>query len=157
MSYRTYIGRINSTILFKGKNKGIVYLRPITIGMVLDCFKQDFEKKYHYLGYVYPIFREGTEGYKLNTDLIKFIDKQTKPWWCPRSFLNLLNLLGNDNSIVRVRNRRLHKLLLKLTGGVRITDQKTKWDTVRIYGSFTKEIQDEVTRVSKEMNKLLDN
>lgn len=146
---------IKSTIIFKGKKKGMVYLQPITLEMILNCFKRDFENKYRYLGFIYPIFREGTEGYKLNTDLIKFIDKQSKPWWCPRFFLNILNLFGNDNSIVRVRNRKLHELHQRLTGGIRITDQKTKYDTVRIYGSFTKEIQDEVTRVSIEMNKLL--
>jgi len=54
----------------------------------------------------------------------------------------LLRLFGNDNSTVRLRNRRLHNLFNKITGGIQITDTKWKYDSFRIYGSFTKELDE---------------
>jgi hypothetical protein len=36
-------------------------------------------------------------------------------------------LFGSDNSIVRVRNRKLHDLQRKLTKGIMFMDWKTKW------------------------------
>jgi hypothetical protein len=36
-------------------------------------------------------------------------------------------VFGNDRSIVRVRNHKLHNLHRKLTKGIRLNDYKTKW------------------------------
>jgi hypothetical protein len=55
------------------------------------------------------------------------MDYEAKPKWCPRWFLRFLDVFGNDRSIVRVRNHKLHNLYNKLTRGIRITDYKTKW------------------------------
>jgi len=70
--------------------------------------------------------------------LIIFLDHKAKRWWCPRWFLRFLHLFGNDNSIVRVRNRTLANLSDKLTKGIMMVDYKTKWTwydlRISIYG-----------------------
>ena len=72
------------------------------------------------------------------------MDYKAKPKWCPRWFLRFLQLFGNDNSIVRVRNRRLSNLKRKLTKGIQLTDYKTKWYDydlrISVYG--TDQMQD---------------
>jgi hypothetical protein len=72
------------------------------------------------------------------------MDYKAKPKWCPRWFLRFLQLFGNDNSIVRVRNRRLSNLKRKLTKGIQLTDYKTKWYEydlrISVYG--TSQMQD---------------
>jgi hypothetical protein len=55
------------------------------------------------------------------------MDAEAKPTWCPRWFLRFLDVFGNDKSIVRVRNRKLHNLFRKLTKGIVFWDYKTKW------------------------------
>jgi hypothetical protein len=88
-------------------------------------FPKNFHEKYSYLGSV-PFFEDGPE-FKAMLGLVLAMDYAAKPKWCPRWFLRFLHLYGNDNSIVRVRNRRLSDLKTKLTGGILIWDYKTKW------------------------------
>ena len=59
--------------------------------------------------------------------LVLAMDYEAKPFWCPRWFLRFLHVFGNDKSIVRVRNRRLHNLHQRLTKGITFYDWKTKW------------------------------
>jgi hypothetical protein len=72
------------------------------------------------------------------------MDYEAKPKFCPRWFLRFLHLFGCDNSIVRVRNRFLHDLSRRLTGGILIWDYKTKWSDydLRISISAPKYLQD---------------
>ena len=72
------------------------------------------------------------------------MDYEAKPKWCPRWFLRFLHLFGCDNSIVRVRNRRLHNLFRNLTKGILFWDYKTKWSSydLRISISAPKHLQD---------------
>jgi hypothetical protein len=88
-------------------------------------FPKTFYEKYGYLGSV-P-WREDGELFKAMEPLLIFMDYKAKPKWCPRWFLRFLHVFGSDKSIVRVRNRRLHNLLSKLTKGIIIYDYKTKW------------------------------
>ena len=88
-------------------------------------FPRNFHEKYKYLGCV-PWDEEGSM-FKAMEPLIIFMDHKAKPWWCPRWFLRFLHLFGNNNSIVRIRNRTLSDLKSKITGGVLIWDYKTKW------------------------------
>lgn len=106
-------------------------------------FPKDFSERYSYLGYTYIPYKEGTYPHEVVRNVIKSIDRTVKPKWCPRWFLRFLQRYGNDNSVVRVRNRTLHNLHKKLTDGIFITDIKTKWspDDIRIYGYFTNDIQ----------------
>jgi len=111
-----------------------------SILVFLRCFYTDFRNKYHYLGYPYSPFVNATENDILFKQLIRDIDKIVKPKYIPRFVLNLAHLYGMDNSIIRIRSRRIYKLRNKLTKCVLIQDVKIKYGTLRIYGSFNEEI-----------------
>jgi len=114
-------------IIFKGKKKGMIHTMDIELSDIWAVFfPADFNQKYKYLGSV-PWNPEG-DIFKALEPLVIFMDYKAKPWWCPRWFLRLLHLFGNDNSIVRVRNWYLHNLFRNITKGYMITDYKTKWN-----------------------------
>lgn len=128
-----------------------VVLQKISFNLFFSCF---FTKnKYRYLGYTCIPYSKGSEEYKVILDFLKFVDKNIRPTYIPRFVLRLLHLFGNDNSIVRVRNRFLHKLHNKILKGVFITDIKTKWYDydIRIYGYFPDFIQDEIDKVEDKI------
>ena len=103
------------------KNKA--YLQKITLKDIrVIFFPKNFYEKYSYLGSV-PYKGEKSMLHALTIAM----DHEAKPKWCPRWFLRFLNLLGCDNSIVRVRNKHAYHLFMKLTKGIRIWDYKTKW------------------------------
>jgi len=131
-----------SLLFWKGRKKGIIHTRDITLDDLRAVFfPRDFEEKYSYLGCV-P-YGKG-DIFKAMEPLVIFMDHKAKPKWCPRWFLRFLQLFGNDNSIVRVRNRRLSNLKRKLTKGIQLTDYKTKWYDydlrISVYG--TSQMQD---------------
>jgi len=114
-------------IISKGKKKGIIHTMDIELSDIWAVFfPADFNQKYKYLGAV-PWNTSG-DIFKVLEPLVIFMDYKAKPWWCPRWFLRLLHLFGNDNSIVRVRNWSLHNLYRHITKGYMITDYKTKWN-----------------------------
>lgn len=148
---------IKEMVLIKGGKKGSVYLQDITVDDIRAIFyTRNDQEKYRYLGITWNIFREGSQEHYSLKDFIKKVDKVAKPWWCPRWFLRLLHLAGNDNSIVRVRNWKAHRLQNKLTGGIMIQDIKTKYGTLRVYGSFPEEIMDELTKLENFINPKLE-
>jgi len=113
-------------ILFKGKKKGIIHTMDIRLKDVIAVFvPKNFHEKYKYLGSV-P-WREEGGIFKALEPLVIFMDYKARPKWCPRWVLRFLHLFGSDNSIVRVRNWRLHNLKNDLTKGYMIFDYKTKW------------------------------
>jgi hypothetical protein len=59
--------------------------------------------------------------------LVIAMDGEARPRWCPKWFLRFLHLFGNDNSVVRIRNRFLNKLHNRITKGIFLWDYKTKW------------------------------
>lgn len=131
-----------------------VTFRNITYKDIWVCFFPKDEWEYYmYLGYVSFLYRQGTKEYELIKNLVKFIEKEAKPFWCPRFVLRLLHLYGNDNSIVRCRSQRLSSWHRKLLGGIFITDMKTKWDSwdIRVYGSFTKEINNKIYETEEKI------
>lgn len=112
-------------IIFKGKKYKFITTMDITLDDIRAVFfPKNFHEKYKYLGSV-P-WGEG-DIFKAMEPLVIFMDHKAKPWWCPRFVLRFLHLFGDDNSIVRVRNRRLSELKRKLTKGYGIIDYKTKW------------------------------
>jgi hypothetical protein len=116
-------------ILFKGKKAkiGPVKTMDIELSDIWSVFfPADFYQKYRYLGSV-P-WNEKGDIFEAMEPLVIFMDYKARPWWCPRWFLRFLHLFGNDNSIVRVRNQKLHKLHKVLTKGIFIWDYKTKWE-----------------------------
>jgi hypothetical protein len=88
-------------------------------------FPRGIHDKYQYLGAV-P-WNDGGDISRAMLPLVLLMDHKAKPFWCPRWFLRLLHLYGNDNSVVRVRNWRLHELYQQITKGYFIWDYKTKW------------------------------
>jgi len=132
-----------SLLFWRGRKKGIIHTRSITLDDLRAVFfPKDFYEKYMYLGSV-PWNAEGAI-FKAMEPLVIFMDYKARPKWCPRWFLRLLQLFGNDNSIVRVRNRRLSNLKRMLTKGIQLTDYKTKWYDydlrISVYG--TDQMQD---------------
>lgn len=113
-------------IFWRGRSKGMIHTSNIRFKDVWAVFfPKDFGQKYRYLGT--SVWREDSEYYKALFPLVLALDYEAKPKWCPRWFLRFLHLFGSDNSVVRVRNRRLHNLSKKLTGGIMFVDWKTKW------------------------------
>ena len=138
---------IKEMIISKGKKAklGPVHTMNITIGDLMECVFPRAGNEFGYLGYAYYYVKQDGSVSKQSELLREFfieVDKVARPKWCPKFILRLLNLFGNDRSIVRVRNRRLHDLFNKITGGIQITDTKWKHDSFRIYGSFTKELDE---------------
>lgn len=117
---------IKDIVIFKGKSKKVVSTMDITLDdLRIIFFPKNFYEKYKYLGQSY--IGENGKYFKALYPLILAMDYKAKPKYCPRWFLRFLELFGNDNSIVRVRNWKLSKLHNKLTKGIRFIDWKTKW------------------------------
>jgi hypothetical protein len=115
-----------SLLFWKGRRKGMIHTRDITWEDIRKVFfPKDFYEKYQYLGSV-P-YNELGPIFEVMEPLVIFMDYKARPWWCPRWFLRFLHLFGNDNSIVRVRNRFLSNLNHKITGYIMLMDYKTKW------------------------------
>ena len=134
---------LQSILFWKGRSKGMIYTRNITLEDIREIFfPKTFSEKYSYLGAI-P-YRDDSDISKAILPLILAMDYEAKPKWCPRWFLRFLDVFGNDKSIVRVRNRRLHNLSRKLTKGIMMWDYKTKWENydLRISISAPKYLQD---------------
>jgi hypothetical protein len=120
------VDTIKGLLFWRGRKKGMIYTRDITLDDIRAVFfPENFYEKYKYLGSV-P-YRELGPLFKAMYPLVLAMDYEAKPKGCPRWFLRFLHLFGSDNSIIRVRNRTLHNLVVKLTKGIMMNDYKTKW------------------------------
>lgn len=120
------INLAHSLVFWKGRKKGIIHTRNIEWEDIRYIFApKNFHEKYCYLGCV-P-YDENSKIFRAMLPLVLAMDYEAKPKWCPRWFLRFLDVFGNDRSIVRVRNHKLHNLHRKLTKGIRLNDYKTKW------------------------------
>lgn len=124
--------------LLKGKKYKYVHLRDIYLDDVRAVFfPKNFWEKYRYLGSV-P-YQEKGRIFDALLPLVLLMEYEAKPWWCPRWFLRFLHLFGSDNSVVRVRNWKLHQLFRKITKETLLVDYKTKWSDndlrLTVYGS----------------------
>lgn len=139
--------------------RNIIYMKlfeKLKIGDVIAIFfPKNFNEKYRYLGYTYIPYKEGSQQYNIVLEFYNRLDKKVRPGYCPKIFLRFLELFGNDNSIVRVRNWGLHNLFNKITKGYRVRDCKTKWSEsdIRIYGSFDDELDDLIDIVEEKIIK----
>jgi len=129
---------LKSLIFWKGRSKGMIHTRDIKWDDIRAIFfPKSFHEKYRYLGSV-P-WKEDGDIFKAMEPLIIFMDYKARPWWCPRYVLRFLHLFGDDNSIVRVRNRFLSNLKRRITKGYTLVDYKTKWQRydlrISVYGS----------------------
>ncbi len=113
-TFKERLDNIKYGILFwKGRSKGMIHTRNIELDDFRYIFFPKGFEKYGYLGYI-PYREEKTMIHAL----VMAMDAEAKPTWCPRWFLRFLDVFGNDKSIVRVRNRKLHNLFRKLTKGI---------------------------------------
>lgn len=120
------INFFKSLPFWKGRKKGMIHTMDLKWDYIRAIFfPKDFYEKYRYLGSV-P-WKSESDIFQVLEPLVIFMDNKAKPWWCPRWFLRFLHLFGNDNSIVRVRNRFWSNLSDKLTKNIMIVDYKTKW------------------------------
>lgn len=136
---------LNGLVFWKGRSaiSGSVYTRNLEWDDIrFIFFPKGFGEKYGYLGT--QIWNEDSDYFKALYPLVLALDYEAKPKYCPRWFLRFLHVFGNDRSIVRVRNWRLHNLSNKLTKGIMFIDWKTKWDNydLRISISAPKYLQD---------------
>ena len=114
-----------SLLFWRGRSKGMIYTRNITLDDLRYIFFPKGFEKYGYLGT--QIWDEDGDCFKALYPLVLALDYEAKPKYCPRWFLRFLHVFGSDKSIVRVRNRKLHDLLRRLTKGIAFVDWKTKW------------------------------
>ena len=141
-TFKERMGDLKYTILFwKGRSKGMIHTRNLKWSDLRYIFFSSKEDKYGYLGIT---LYNDSEFNKVLLPLVLAMDYEAKPKWCPRWFLRFLHVFGNDKSIVRVRNWRLHKLHTKLTKGIQFWDWKTKWSEydLRISISAPQHLQD---------------
>ena len=130
-----------SLLFWKGRAKGMIHTRNLEWSDLRYIF---FPKKLDKYGYMNITFYKENDYYKALIPLVLAMDNEAKPFWCPRWFLRFLHVFGNDKSLVRVRNRRLHDLHRYLTKGIMFWDWKTKWADydLRISISGPKHLQD---------------
>ena len=112
-------------LFWKGRSKGIIYTRNITLDDLRYIFFPKGFERYGYLGT--HLWNEEGDCFNALYPLVLAMDYEAKPKFCPRWFLRFLHVFGSDKSIVRVRNRKLHNLLRQLTKGIAFVDWKTKW------------------------------
>ena len=124
-----------SAMFWKGRKKGMIHTRNITLDDLRYIFFPKGFERYGYLGT--QIWNEDSAYFKALYPLVLALDYEAKPKLCPRWFLRFLHVFGNDRSIVRVRNRRLSDLLNKLTKGRGFIDWKTKWPDYDLRISIT--------------------
>ena len=131
-----------SMLFWKGRSKGMIHTRNLKWDDLRYIFFPKKLEKYGYLNITF--YKEDSVYYKALYPLVLAMDYEAKPTWCPRWFLRFLHVFGNDKSLVRVRNRRLHNLHRKLTKGIQFWDWKTKWCDydLRISISAPKHLQD---------------
>ena len=141
-TFKERLEDLKYTFLFwKGRKMKYITTRNLEWSDLRYIFFPSKLDKYGYLGITFYSESEFTKALR---PLVLAMDYEAKPWWCPRWFLRFLHVFGNDKSIVRVRNRRLHDLHRKLTKGITFYDWKTKWShyDLRISIAAPKHLQD---------------
>lgn len=94
-------------------------------------------KKYRYLGAVYPEVSIFWEPAILN--MLKKIDKLVKPKFIPRIILNLIRDFAYKNTVLK--NWYWAYVLNMYSNQAYITQIKSKFAALRIYGEFSNEVQ----------------
>jgi len=135
----------------------LLYYKKLLLDIWACFFPNEFNY-YSYLGFCLNIYvNSKSNEHKLLNTIFKLIDNEAKPKWCPRWFLRLLNLFGNQY----IKNKRISGVLNGLLKGIRIANIRTKYHTndISIDGTFPdpldcwiKGLEDEIFRL-KSKNK----
>jgi len=100
-------------------------------------------KKYRYLGMVYPETEESWKPIVLN--MLKEIDKYIRPWYIPKFALNIV-LDSNKRNIIWYWNQ----ILSLFIPGIYISQIKSKFATLRVYGVFDNHILEIIKKAEEQ-------
>lgn len=98
---------------------------------------KDQFSKYDYLGVIYPEVPLSWEKHIL--DMLKLVDHRVRPWFLPKWFFN--EYCDSD-------------MLISIHNKVYFTQIKQKFGTLRIYGTFSPEIEVIVRRTESLCNNI---
>ena len=101
-------------------------------------FSELHSKKYIHVGYSYASVPDSWKA--IVQKAIEDIEKEMWPRWIPMFIKRLIHKLAMGHSVFFVRNKFWYNIRTKLTKGMIITDIKTKFAELRIYGSFNDNI-----------------
>lgn len=122
-------------IFIKDKMSSKIYSYKKLLLDIWACFFPNEFNYYSYLGFCLNIYvNSKSNEHKLLNTIFKLIDNEAKPKWCPRWFLRLLNLFGNQY----IKNKRISGVLNGLLKGIRITNISTRHhnNDIKLYGVF---------------------
>ena len=108
--------------------------------------------KYRYMGYTHLSIPDG--WVPIVKQMLRDIDKKIRPWYIPRFVLNWIYLLAHGNSVVRVRSWFFYRIIQKIPVFSKcfISDIKDKYAELRVYGSFSPEIEKIVDAAVEKSN-----
>lgn len=105
-------------------------------------------KKFPHIGYAYAAVPDS--WVPIVEKAIAQIEKVMWPRWMPMFLKRKIHYWATGNSIIRVRSRFWYKVRDYLTGNQIITDIKSKYAQLRIYGFFGNEIEYIIEKAEKE-------
>lgn len=111
-----------------------------------------FHKKYRHVGNSYADASVPAGWIPIVKKAIIEIEKLMWPRWMPKFLKRLIHHLATGGSFVKIKYYWAYKLRGKLTKHCIIQDIKEKFASLRIYGSFTYEMQNVITEAERECN-----
>ncbi len=113
----------------------------------------EFYKKYSHVGYSFLGVPDSWKPVVKNA-VIKIEKEMWKPSWLPLFLKRWIHQLARGKSVVNIRNQSFYNLRNKLTKGMMITDIKTKYANLCIYGHFNDEIEKIIENAEVECSKI---
>ena len=108
-----------------------------------------FEKKYSHIGNAWVSVPKGwvsiVEGALIEVEKLMWPQR-----WMPMCIKRIITKLATGGSVVRIKFWWAYHLRERLTKGCIVQDIKEKYASLRIYGSFTKEMRQIIERAEKE-------
>jgi hypothetical protein len=108
--------------------------------------------KYIYLGNIEPSIPKYWENIVYN--MIKDIDKLSRPWFIPRFFLDFLKYKAMGNSIYTIKNKFWYNVFININRGACIHVIKQKYGELCVYGDFSDNILEIIEFASEECSKI---
>lgn len=101
-------------------------------------FSEIHAKKYSHVGYSYASVPNSWKAIVHKS--IEDIEKEMWPEWIPMFIKRSIHKLAMGQSVFFIKNRFWYRIRNILTNGMIITDIKTKFAGLRIYGQFNEKI-----------------
>ena len=103
-----------------------------------ETFSDLHSKKYRHVGYSYASVPNSWKA--IVQKAIEDIEKEMWPRWIPMFIKRKIHKLAMGNSVFYIKGRFWYSVRKMLTKGMIITDIKTKFADLRIYGNFNDKI-----------------